>query len=92
MSGGSYNRLYYQLEDTYAKRMYDVELNELIEDLVPIFKAVEWWQSGDTEEDSYRKKVATFKKKWFKTTRKDMIKRIVETECQKLKEDLLNTL
>ena len=92
MSGGSYNYMYYQVEDTYGKRMYDVELNELIEDLIPILRAVEWWQSGDTEEDSYREKVAEFKKKWFKTARKDMIKRIVESECERLKEDLLNTL
>lgn len=92
MSGGSYNYLFYQVESEYEGKMYDVEINELIKDLVPILRAVEWWQSGDTDEDRYREQVAEFKKKWFKTARKDMIKRIVETECERLKEELLNTL
>jgi hypothetical protein len=66
MSGGSYNYSYMTVEDQYSNRMHDVELNDLIKDLVPILKAVEWWQSGDHGEEYYRKIVSEFKKKWFK--------------------------
>ena len=36
MSGGSYNYTYAKVEEEYLGGMFDDEMNELIEDLIPI--------------------------------------------------------
>lgn len=92
MSGGSYNYSYSTVEDEYINRMHDVELNDLISDLVPILKAVEWWQSGDHSEEYYREIVSEFKKKWFKQTRAKRLEKLIAEECDKLKDELIKTL
>jgi len=92
MSGGEYQYMYYKVEDIYCNRMHDAEMNELIKDLVPILKAVEWWQSGDTEREAYQEELDKFKNKWFRTSREIRLKNIVVLECEKLKEDLLKVL
>ena len=92
MSGGEYQYMYYKVEDIYCNRMHDAEMNELIKDLVPILKAVEWWQSGDTEREAYQEELYKFKNKWFGTSREIRLKNIVVLECEKLKEDLLKVL
>lgn len=68
MSGGSYDYMFYNVMDTYAGRMFDEELNELIEDLSKVFHDLEWWQSGDYSESTYRKSVQEFKEKWLGRT------------------------
>ena len=90
MSGGSYNYTYCTVESEYENRMYDVELNELIKDLVPVLKAVEWWQSSDTCEETYRETVREFKKKWFKSRNK-RIEEIINESIEATKQELLET-
>jgi len=67
MSGGSHDYIYSKLE--YAMEegggMFDEELDKMIADLIPLLKDLEWWQSGDTSEESYRKTAARFKEKWL---------------------------
>lgn len=76
MSGGSYNYIGDTLADECAGRMFDDDLNEMVEDFCKVLHDVEWWQSYDISEDKYRKTVAEFKDKWLKnnTTNGDMIK------------------
>jgi len=92
MSGGSYNYVYAIVEVEYANRMYDAELNNLIEDLIPILKELEWWQSSDSSEEDYRIKVSNFKNKWFGKNREEMLKRLIEEEFEKKKNELLKML
>lgn len=80
MSGGSYNYTFGRVEDEYVGRMYDVVMNEMMQDLVYLLNRLEWWQSGDICEDDYRLVVQEFKKKYFKEyskTSKEIIIRAV---------------
>lgn len=88
MSGGSYNYMYCRIEEEYVDRMYDSQLNEMIKDLVKVLHDLEWWQSSDTGEDTYRRTVTEFKKKWFKQTKIDVQKQI-ELEFERTKNELL---
>ena len=88
MSGGSYNYMYCRIEDEYVGRMYDSQLNAMMKDLVKVLHDLEWWQSSDTGEDTYRRAVTEFKKKWFKQTKIDVQKQI-ESEFEKTKHELM---
>lgn len=92
MSGGAYDYECYRFEEQYTGRMHDAEMNELVKDLYAVLHDVEWWQSDDIGEDSYRKTLREFKKKWFKTDREERLKAIVHQECSKLEADLLKML
>ncbi len=88
MSGGSYCYMYCRIEEEYVGRMYDSQLNEMMKDLVKVLHDLEWWQSSDTGEDTYRRAVTEFKKKWFKQTKIDVQKQI-ESELERTKNELL---
>lgn len=91
MSGGSYDYKSYVIEEYYAGRMYDLELDEMMKDLVKVLHDVEWWQSGDIDEEDYRKTVDEFKKKWFKRRKIDIeafINSVFEKQKQELKKSL----
>lgn len=88
MSGGSYNYMYSQIEYEYAGKMHDSQLNAMMKDLIELLHDLEWWQSSDTGEDTYRRAVTEFKKKWFKQTKIDVQKQI-ESEFEKTKDELM---
>lgn len=88
MSGGSYNYEFGRIEDEYVGKMYDSQLNAMMKDLVKVLHDLEWWQSSDTGEDTYRMAVTEFKKKWFKQTKIDVQKQI-ESEFERTKSELL---
>lgn len=88
MSGGSYNYMYCRIEDEYVDRMYDSQLNEMMKDLCKLLHDLEWWESCDYSEDTYRKTVTEFKKKWFKQTKID-VKKQIESEFERTKNELL---
>jgi len=64
MSGGSLNYFYVHLED-HVNDLGDKELNELVSDLVGLFKAREWFLSSDTCEGDWNEARDAFKEKWF---------------------------
>lgn len=87
MSGGSYDYVYAKLLSECSGRMYDIEMNEFICDFANVLKSLEWWQSGDSSEDSYREKLKDFKNKWFCDSRdkrlKDYIdKKLIDTKIE----------
>ena len=90
MSGGSYSYKYYEVEDYYVGAMYDEELNEMMEDLVKVLHDVEWWQSCDIGEDTYRKTVKEFKDKWFNTDRCERLKPIIDRRINEVRTELIN--
>lgn len=90
MSGGSYDYKYCVIGDYYIGNMYDVELNEMISDLVEVLHDVEWWQSGDISEESYRETATKFKKKWFKRD-KTQVKNVIDSVFEKEKQELYAT-
>lgn len=88
MSGGSYSYICNRVEEECVNRMYDSQLNEMMKDLVNVLHDLEWWQSCDTGEETYRRTVTEFKKKWFKQTKIDVQKQI-ESEFERTKDKLL---
>lgn len=88
MSGGSYGYIYCRLEDECKGRMHDVEMDDLIADLVEVLHDLEWWQSCDTSEDTYRKTVAKFKAKWFKGDRSARLKGYIDAEIKRTRHEL----
>lgn len=88
MSGGSYSYMYCRIEEEYVGRMYDSQLNEMMKDLCELLHDLEWWQSYDTSEDTYRKTVTEFKKKWFKQRKIDVQKQI-ESKFERTKDELM---
>jgi len=68
----------------------DVEISELIFDVFCLIHSYDWYASGDTGEDTYRKDVEYFKKKWFGKTAKQRAERMtndaIEEFTQRIKE------
>lgn len=96
MSGGAYDYKFEELKNTYVGRMHDIELDTLMKDLIPLLKALEWWQSGDTSQEDYRSAVKNFKDKWISTEPKDRVSRLIDEALvdaeDKLKTSLLYKL
>jgi Ni,Fe-hydrogenase III component G len=88
MSGGSYNYTYFQVEDQYVGKMYDIELDEMMSDLCGVLHDLEWWQSGDYIEEDYRETVQKFKEKWF-GKRDERLRELVAKEIDEVKEKIM---
>ena len=80
MSGGSYGYIYSRLEEECVGRMYDVEMDDMINDLCEVLHDLEWWQSGDSSEDKYKATLTKFKAKWFKDNRKERLKGYIDDQ------------
>lgn len=80
MSGGSYSYIYSTLLSECGGRMYDAEMNDMINDLAEVLHALEWWQSSDCSEKEYRKELAKFKSKWFTGNRKERLKGYIDEQ------------
>jgi DNA polymerase sigma len=65
MSGGHFDYMYHNL-DIYHNEMEDKELNKLLIDFQKLLYELEWYKSGDTSKDDYKKYVKKFKGKWLK--------------------------
>lgn len=89
MSGGSYNYKYSEIDDYYVGKMYDKELDDLMNDLVEVTHDLEWWQSCDCSEEEYRETVQKFKEKWFKQPRTERLKKYIDESIEKTKKELI---
>ena len=83
MSGGHYNYLCYTIEDTYEGELESPVLEEMLKDFCQLLKSLEWYKSGDTNEDDYYEDVDKFIEKWTKSD---------EPIYLKAKSDLLHKL
>ena len=88
MSGGSHNYISYTIEEILCGRMYDQELNDLMQDIAELAHDLEWMDSGDISPDTYWETVRKFKKKWFKGNREERLRKYVDTEIMNLKEEM----
>lgn len=83
MSGGALNYFYSRLEYDVCGKMEDDFMNEFMKDLVPVMKALEWWQSADWDEEVYREELEKLKDKYFRegSTAKEKIINDIKNEC-----------
>lgn len=88
MSGGSHNYIYYRIEEELCGRMKDRELDDLVSDIAKLAHDLEWWDSGDTSEETYRESVRKFKVKWCKAYREARLKRYIDEALEDLKKEL----
>lgn len=88
MSGGSYDYIYYKLEETCSGEMHDAEMDDMIKDLCEVLHDLEWWMSGDTCEETYRKTLAKFKAKWFKGDRTTRLKGYIDKQIGVVRREL----
>ena len=92
MSGGSYNYIYATLKDECGNQMYDAEMNDLINDLCEVLHDLEWWQSCDISEETYRKTLTEFKKKWLQGDRETRIKGYIDEQIGIVRRQLYNLI
>ena len=90
MSGGHYNYLYSQIENTYENELEYPILEALLKDFCQLLKALEWYQSGDTCQEDYRKFADKFIKKWLKS--EHSVSQIKNSEFIMEVKDMLNHL
>ena len=69
--------------------MEDIELSDLVYDVFCLFHSADWYKSGDNSEETYRKDVEAFKKKWFKDKRSDRLKEYVDAAMEELRDKLM---
>jgi hypothetical protein len=69
-----------------------MEMNNLIKDLVPVLKELEWWRSDDISEEDYRKTLKEFKQKWLRNNSTENLKSIINEEVEKLRNELLTMI
>ena len=69
--------------------MEDIELSDLVYDVFCLFHSADWYKSGDNSEETYRKDVEAFKKKWFKNKRSDRLKEYVNAAVEELRDKLM---
>lgn len=88
MSGGCYNYFCWKMDELDGE-FNDKELDDLWQDMKEIAKELEWWQSCDTAEKTYRSAVAKFKDKWFGQSREDRLKRYIDEKMAETRRQLL---
>ena len=66
----------------------DLVMSELVFDVFCVLHSFDWYQSGDTCNETYLKDVQRFKEKWLKLLSKDRIKEIVDDELAATRERL----
>ena len=88
MSGGSMNYLYSRVYDAVGM-MDDAELDELIRDISDLLHDCEWWHSSDICEETYRKSVVEFKKKWFgnSANRSERLEKIIDEKINQVRKE-----
>lgn len=73
-------------------RFEDKVISELIYDVMCLINSYDWYASGDTDEETYRKDVNFFKKKWLKLLDKKYVRELIDEELADTKEELLKAL
>lgn len=80
-------------QSKFARRidpLDDIIMSELVFDVFCLLHSYDWWQSGDTCEDTYRADVQRFKDKWLKQLPEERIREIVDDELNVVRGRLYN--
>jgi len=69
-------------------RFDDVEISELIFDVFCLIHSYNWYACGYTGEDTYRKDVEYFKRKWFGKTAMQRAEKVTKDAIEEFAEDI----
>lgn len=67
-------------------------MNDLVDDIAKLAHDLEWLESGDYDEEKYRKTVLNFKQKWFKSSCEERLKKYVDETLNDVRVELLNMI
>ena len=70
----------------------DLVISEVVFDVFCLLHSYDWYASGDTCEETYRKDVDHFKKKWLSSLSQSHTREIINDEISKLREELYRSL
>ena len=97
MSGGHFDYADERLKDVmfgwdndFSNVLEDREISELVFDVLNLIHDYDWYVSGDTCKDTYLKKKAAFKKKWF-SNRGIRVRKMVDDALGELRQELYET-
>lgn len=76
----------------YIDPMEDKMLSEMLWDMFCLLHSLDWYQSGDTGEDTYLKDVEYFKGKWLKPTAEELVQHQIEESIADLRKELAKSL
>ena len=68
--------------------LHDLEMSELFFDIFTLMHVYDYTFAGDYGEDDLQQEVTVFKDKWFKTSRKEQAKAVIDLSLDILREDL----
>lgn len=83
---------YYKTSVSTARKLNpleDREISKLAFDMFCLIHSFDWYKSGDTGEEQYRKDLEYFKQKWLKPTPLQRAKAEIEKSVSELREELL---
>ena len=69
----------------------DFIISEIVFDVFCLLHSFDWYESGDTCEETYRKDVQYFKDKWLARLPEERTKEIVESAIDSVREKLYQT-
>ena len=73
-------------------RFEDKVISELIFDVFCLINSYDWYASDDTSEETYRKDVNFFKKKWLKLSDEKRVRQYIDDELEFAREELIKAL
>lgn len=68
--------------------LYDPEVSALVYDVFCLLSSFDLAKSGDTCIDTYQKDVEVFKKRWFKKSRSEQVREIIDICTENMKKEL----
>lgn len=94
MSGGYFDYKNYLLrewgEDQRVRRECPV-LGDLLTDLDDVMHAMDYWFSGDSGCESFRKAWGKFVEKWFNTPYGEMVRQVITSDVERKLDNMLGT-
>ena len=88
MSGGYYDYKYYNMDEYINDmRTQDPVIAAVMEDIKNICHDLEWYKSGEINEEDLNRSLEVFKRRWFRESILDYCDK-VEEYCTKLRKQL----
>lgn len=89
MSGGYYNYKYYSMDEYINDmRTQDPVIAAVMEDIKNICHDLEWYKSGDINEEDLNRSLEVFKRRWLRATLEiqQQVKESILDYCDKVEE------